>query len=67
MEKKVQQAGYILFRFSRELRCPCKTVCPTLDEKSYTRFATFCPKHPRGKTMLKKSRMGTHPSKVQGK
>jgi hypothetical protein len=27
----------------------------------------FVPSNPQDKTMLKKSRMGTHPSKVQGK
>jgi hypothetical protein len=27
----------------------------------------FVPSNPQGKTMLKKSRTGTHPSKVQGK
>jgi hypothetical protein len=27
----------------------------------------FVPSNPQGKTMLKKSRMGTHPSKIQGK
>ncbi len=34
----------IFFIFSHELRCPYKTVYPAFDEKSYSRFAAFCPK-----------------------
>jgi len=64
MEKRKFNKLVIFFISAMNSGVPTKQFTLHSMRKAIVDLQLFVPSNPQGKTMLKKSRMGTHPSKV---